>query len=281
MEPILLCSDLDRTLLPNGRQPASEKAYRLLHRLRRRPEFLLAYVSGRDKTLLQRAIADYDIPLPDYAIGDVGTTIYEPGKNWQCREDWGLETAGDWAGHTRQSLESLLTDITSLRLQEPDKQNTLKLSYYTQPDIDRLRLERQLEARLDEQGVQASIIFSIDEKRNLGLLDILPRRATKVHAIRFIMKIEGIAESRTVFAGDSGNDVAALTSGLNGILVKNAHDDVKEEVCRTIRAKGLEDRFYAARGDFLGMNGNYCAGVLEGLAHFLPETIDWMTATSS
>ncbi|HEX23221.1 MAG TPA: haloacid dehalogenase, partial [Chromatiales bacterium] len=27
--------------------------------------------------------------------------------------------------------------------------------------------------------------------------------------------------------------------------------------------------------DFLGMNGNYAAGVLEGLVHFHPETPHW------
>jgi hypothetical protein len=26
----------------------------------------------------------------------------------------------------------------------------------------------------------------------------------------------------------------------------------------------------------MGMNGNYSAGMLEGIAHFHPPTIDWM-----
>jgi len=38
----------------------------------------------------------------------------------------------------------------------------------------------------------------------------------------------------------------------------------------------LSDTLYIAKGDFLDMNGNYAAGVLEGVAHFLPETITWM-----
>jgi hypothetical protein len=29
------------------------------------------------------------------------------------------------------------------------------------------------------------------------------------------------------------------------------------------------------QGDFHGMNGFYAAGILEGVAHYLPETVDW------
>jgi hypothetical protein len=43
-----------------------------------------------------------------------------------------------------------------------------------------------------------------------------------------------------------------------------------------VSEKGLGDTLYCARGGFLGMNGNYCAGVLEGLAHYIPETREWM-----
>jgi hypothetical protein len=31
-------------------------------------------------------------------------------------------------------------------------------------------------------------------------------------------------------------------------------------------------RLYLPKGNFAGMNGNYAAGLMEGLAHFLPET---------
>ena len=33
---------------------------------------------------------------------------------------------------------------------------------------------------------------------------------------------------------------------------------------------------HLARGGLLGMNGNYGGGVLEGLVHFLPETVEWL-----
>ncbi|MFW6379199.1 MAG: HAD family hydrolase, partial [Guyparkeria sp.] len=76
MSDLLVCTDLDRTLIPNGRQPESSDARDLFRQLVERPEVTLAYVSGRDRRLLESAIAEFALPTPDFAIGDVGTTIY-------------------------------------------------------------------------------------------------------------------------------------------------------------------------------------------------------------
>jgi len=275
MTDILLCSDLDRTLLPNGKQPESPEARPRLRRLAGRPELTLAYVSGRSEALLKEAIETYGIPVPDYAIGDVGTTIYEPGRKWRPWSDWAGQIARDWGGKDREDLAEILSDL-SLRPQEEEKQNTHKLSYYTDPDLDRDRLIRRVERRLSEHSIRAGVIWSVDDAEDRGLLDILPEKATKVHAIRFLMKKIGVSEDRTVFAGDSGNDLPALTSGLRAVLVKNAREDVRKEAGETLAGKGMAGRLYMARGSFLGMNGNYGAGVLEGLAHHLPETRAWM-----
>jgi len=276
MNNILICSDLDRTILPNGSQPHSPRAFPILHKLAGMAEITLVYVSGRSQSLLKDALEEYDIPLPDYAIGDVGTTIYNPADNWRPWKDWAAEIAEDWQGRSRDDLEKMFADITMLEAQEAAKQNTFKLSYYTDTAIDKDDLKAEMEKRLDAARIRASIIWSIDEEKNVGLLDVLPKRATKVHAIRFLMKKMEFPVERTVFAGDSGNDLPALTSGLNAILVKNAMEEVRQEAVSTIKEKGLERCLYLAKGDFFGMNGNYCAGVLEGVAHFFPETERWM-----
>jgi hypothetical protein len=49
-------------------------------------------------------------------------------------------------------------------------------------------------------------------------------------------------------------------------------DEVRREAVKSISAKQMRHRLYLPRGNFLGMNGNYAAGVLEGLAHFFPES---------
>lgn len=275
---VLLCTDLDRTVLPNGPWEESAEARRLFRQVSERPELRLAYVSGRHKALILEAIETYDIPVPDYAIGDVGTTIYEvKDGEWLEWEEWWDAIGPDWAGMRHDELAALFHDLDELRLQEADKQNRFKLSYYTSTDVNRPALFTEMERRLKTAAAQANLIWSVDELTGEGLLDVLPANANKVHAIRFLAERKGYDESSMVFAGDSGNDLPALTSGLQAVLVANANDEVREEALREVKALGIADRLYVARGGFLGMNGNYSAGVLEGLAHFFPETLDWMT----
>lgn len=275
---VFLCTDLDRTVLPNGPWEESTEAHELFRHVSERAELELAYVSGRHKALILEAIDTYGIPVPDYAIGDVGTTIYEVRDGaWHEWEDWWDTIGPDWAGMQHDDMAALFHDLAELRLQESGKQNRFKLSYYTLADVDRSALFTEMERRLGAAGVRANLIWSIDELTGEGLLDVLPASANKVHAIRFLVERKGYDESRTVFAGDSGNDLPALTSGLQAVLVANANDEVRQEALREVTNRGIEDKLYLAHGEFLGMNGNYSAGVLEGLAHFLPETLEWMT----
>lgn len=274
---LFLFTDLDRTIVPNGPQPESPHARPIFRRLAARPEVTLIYVTGRNVKLIKEAIQEYDLPTPDYAIGDVGTTIYRTGSGqWQAWEPWIDEIRPDWKGMAHDNLAALLADIDALDLQESEKQNRFKLSYYAPTETDRDLLLAKVRRRLEPTGVKASLIWSIDEIAHVGLLDILPQRATKIHAIRFLMQEQGAEESQSVFAGDSGNDLPALTSGLPAVLVKNARAEVREEARQIAAQKGIGKQLYIAKGQFRSMNGNYSAGVLEGVAHFYPVTIEWM-----
>lgn len=276
---ILLCCDLDRTVLPNGHAPENDLARPLFARIVARPEITLAYVSGRDQSLLLQAIAEYDIPVPDYAIGDVGTTLYHIEAG-QWREDlaWSDHVGDDWQGRTAASLHTDLQDLAGLRLQEAEKQNRHKLSYYVATDIPVDTLLKQVQERLAAQGISANLIWSVDELLDIGLLDVLPSRASKRHAIEFLMQHAGFTADNTVFAGDSGNDLPVLASGIPSVLVCNAQDEVRREALRQARDNGCEQALYCAGGSFFDLNGNYTAGILEGLAHFQPLTRDWIAA---
>ena len=282
MSRILLCCDLDRTLLPNGVQPESPSARPLLRKLAQHPALTLVYVSGRHKALLQDAIEQYHIPVPDYAIGDVGTTIYTLSQEqWQPSLAWQEEIAPAWHGCTQPELATLFQDLPGLTLQEAEKQNRFKLSYYTPMDFDQQHVFDTMQARLQERQVKASLIWSVDEAKHCGLLDVLPQEATKSHAIYFLIEQLGLTQNDAVFAGDSGNDLTALTSGLKAILVGNAAVEVKEEALLRVKAAGYPQQLYLAKGGFMGMNGNYAAGVLEGLVHFFPESAAWLGTTDS
>ena len=162
--------------------------------------------------------------------------------------------------------------MQKIQLQELEKQSRYKLSFYTDQNIDHRQMKKQIRTILAQRGLRANIIWSVDEISTRGLLDIIPARANKLHAIRFLMQKEQFSEDRTVFAGDSGNDLDALTSGLQAILVKNAGDEVRKQAVGLLSEKNMMHRLYLPRGDFAGMNGYYAAGVIEGLVHFMPET---------
>ena len=211
--------------------------------------------------------------MPDYAIGDVGTTLYRIiAGNWQTSDDWGHEIGKDWKGLNREGLTEVFENMEKIRLQEPEKQNQHKLSFYTDQDVDHQQLIKCIRAALAEKGVSANVIWSVDEIGATGLLDIIPARANKLHAVKFLMRQEKFSEDRVVFAGDSGNDLDVLTSGLQAILVKNAMDEVRKEAIALLASQQMISRLYLPEGNFWGMNGNYAAGVLEGLVHFMPET---------
>ncbi len=269
MKRLFICTDLDRTLLPNGEQPESPGARKVFARFVSHPEVSLAYVSGRHLALVQQSIHDYDLPTPDWIVGDVGSSIYQrAGNGWSFLESWSQHISQDWQGHTAADLAPLFADLSSLSLQPEDRQNTYKLSYFIPLDADLPALTDALRQALDVHQVSASLIYSVDEQASIGLLDVLPERATKLHAIEFLIQEQGLAPDQTVFAGDSGNDLPVLTSPVPAVLVANAHPDVVDQAIREAARRGTADALYLARGDFRGMNGNYSAGILEGIAHF-------------
>ena len=273
-ERLLLCTDLDRTLLPNGHEPESAGAREQFTALAQHPEITLAYVTGRHRALVQEAIDDYRLPQPDYVISDVGTRIYRSeGDHWQPWPQWEMEIDGDWGGMEHAQLHALFRDLPELQLQEQSKQNTHKLSYYVPLKADSEALLTIMQRRLAEHHVRASLIWSIDEVAATGLLDVLPARATKLHAIEFLAAQLGIKIQDTLFAGDSGNDLPVLSSAVPSVLVANAGTEVREAALALAAAAGHADALYIATGGFLGMNGNYSAGILEGMMHFHPAFI--------
>ena len=277
MKHLLLCTDLDRTLLPNGPEPESSGARIKFQQLAKQPQVTLAYVTGRHQQLVLQAIEEYQLPQPDYVIADVGSTIYEiKDGHWHYQQAWEKIICSDWQGNNANDLHALFADIKNLQLQEDEKQNTHKLSYYVDRDEDPQHLIATMEARLKHSSIAANLIFSIDQQANIGLLDVLPASAGKRQAIEFLMQQLGLDYSETVFAGDSGNDICVMSSPIQSVLVANADRDVQANAIRQAQLNHQENTLYLARGNFMGMNGNYSAGILEGVVHYLPQVRHWL-----
>ena len=261
-------------MLPNGLQSESPESRLIFTQVIQACPITLVYVSGRDLTLLQQAIDEYDIPVPDYAIGDVGTTLYHV-ENGQWRHDkaWDNELNKDWHGNMRAELQQLLAALPELTLQEANKQGPYKLCYYIDPKKMTTAYINDLNEKLHESEYHTTVITSVDETANIGLVDILPSNASKFHAIEFLVNYLGSDLQHTVFAGDSGNDLPVITSEVPSVLVNNAHADVKAHAHELLAQHGHANACYFARGNWLGLNGNYSAGVLEGLLHYHPDLL--------
>jgi sucrose-6F-phosphate phosphohydrolase len=283
VDRLLLCTDLDRTLIPNGKEPESADAREHFAVLVARPEVTLAYVSGRHRALVEQAISEYALPLPDFVVGDVGTTIYHVGsqQEWQLQNAWEDAIAQDWNGKHSAELETLLHDISTLKLQEAEKQNRFKLSYYVNLNQDQDALTAKIQTRLQTENIKARLVWSHDEAAAVDLLDVLPARASKYHALEALMQLQGFDYASTVFSGDSGNDLEVLASPIPAVLVANAQPSVRELASRLASEGGHREQLYIAQGNFMGMNGNYSAGILEGVTYYQPQALAWMGFTAA
>lgn len=93
---LLLCSDLDGTLIPNRGAPESPAARPLFRRLAAHPGVCLVYVTGRDPVLVERALQGSALPEPRFLLGDVGSTVYRREQAaWQPLPDYWEHIAPD------------------------------------------------------------------------------------------------------------------------------------------------------------------------------------------
>lgn len=271
---LLLCTDLDRTLIPNGDAPESPEAIPVLTALVHRDDVQLAYVSGRDRTLVESAVRTYGLPSPDYVIGDVGTSIYTVrGSDWIVWKDWHGAIRHSWHGLSRDDLQYCLQDIDLLRIQEEEKQNRYKLSYYAPASVDAGNLLARVRSRLHALDIECNLVWSVDETRQQGLLDILPASASKYHAVDFLLQRTGCGVENTLYAGDSGNDVDVLSSPIRSVLVANATAKVRRQARQLALQRRHGNDLYLAKGGYMNMNGNYAAGILEGVMHYYPDLL--------
>lgn len=266
----LLATDLDRTLFPNGIQPydGTMPIFKYLIRRHRLP---LVFVTGRHLRLVLQGIAEYSVPLPDYIIGDVGSTIWiRQGEHFIRDNQWDEEISRRTAFWDTEVLKESFSGFSGIRLQEESKQGKFKLSYYIDHPNTAKAVLNDIEKKLLELDEKGSVraIYSVDETKNQGLLDFLPKSATKEKAIEFAASRHlNIAKDEVLYSGDSGNDILPLTYGFYGVMVRNTLPEVQKRVFQIAKEKHLEQRIYLAKGRY-GLNGYYVSGIIEGLLHF-------------
>ena len=199
----------------------------------------VVYNSSRPCASLRRSIETIpSLPVPDYLIGALGSEI-QVGSTGQFLSEYSRHVAYAW---DRQRVAELAAD-QGLVAHADEFQTPFKASF----DIPGREAYHDIVRRLGEEALKAKAIFSGGKN-----LDIIPIRAGKGNAIRFLRRELEIDRGFVVVAGDSGNDLEMFAAPNKGIVVANADEDL---------SRLRSDHIYHA-------SASYAGGVLEGLRHW-------------
>ncbi len=259
--PRVLATDLDGTFLPLPENADNESALETFRQARAANRLGLVFATGRHFESVLDAIRRHALPDPDWIVCDVGTSIYR-------RETAGFELYAPFAallaeqtrGIDRGAVERRLAGIDGLALQPPDRQQRFKISYVSTANAAE-RLAALANRRLKTAGLPYVCLASLDPFHGNGLLDVLPAGASKAAALIWLASHADFVPDEVVFAGDSGNDFAALTCGFRAIVVANARPELADEVRCELARRGLEHRLFQATRPAT-------SGVLEGCRRF-------------
>jgi sucrose-6F-phosphate phosphohydrolase len=261
ISPTVLATDLDGTLIP---LPESKENLASLDELKTKlghSQKTLVYATGRHYESVQDAISEYNLPTPSWIVCDVGSSIYQnvdgTFQNFQPYEDHLKKLAG---GFNRNVVENLLREIEPLELQPDDHQQAFKISYQSKAELVEI-LVQQVNDLLEEKLLPFHCMGSLDPFLNCGLLDVMPQAVSKAYALIWLSQHADFTPDEVVYAGDSGNDLAALISGFRAIVVSNHSKGLRQKVLESLGSRGLADRAYFA-------DGRASSGVLEGCRHF-------------
>lgn len=278
--PVFLFCDLDGTVAPYGDVQTSPGALEAFHRLAQRPEVRLAYVTGRAPQESREVILAHKLPTPRYLSTDTGATVevWNEGE-FVLMPEWWEVMRRDWKQVVPADIFAALSQIDGLVPQEEPYQNRYKVCFYADFAADGAQLKNKVQLALLPLGIRAQVLWSRDEHRQVGYVDVVPTSASKWTVIQWLLTRENVPLDHAVFAGDSGNDLTALASGLRAIMPRNGKPDIHREALRLLEKKqrGLSDRLYLAKGGFLGFDGHVLGGVLEGVCRHFPHTRPWMS----
>lgn len=260
-EPVL-ATDLDGTLIPLEDSPENQQDLATLRAEFQSPDRVLAFVTGRHIESVEEAIRTHDLPRPDWIICDVGTTICHVREDGTCEvhQPYGDYLATIVGEYTAAKIRELMTPVKGLTPQEDEKQGRFKISFYAEANQLR-QLVARIEKIIAQQDAPYSVVDSVDPFNGDGLIDLLPRGISKAHALDWWCERQGHERREIVFAGDSGNDYAALIAGYRTIVVANATQDLVDAVHQAHQEEAWTDRLFSA-------TAKATSGVLEGCRHF-------------
>lgn len=233
-----LITDIDDTLI-GGDPDSLRELLEFLEKYRESIGFGVA--TGRTVESASEYLKAFGIKGVDVIVSSVGTEIYY-GRKLQHSKSWETHISNKW---NREKIQSVLSRLSYLEYQEEETQRRFKVSFYMKPAKDRLA---EIHEMLLGHKLKYNLIYSQDR-----YLDILPYRASKGKAIRFLSYKWEIPLKNILVCGDSGNDEEMLRGEPLGVVVGNHSPELK-------RLKGARNVYFAKT--------DYASGILEGIARY-------------
>ncbi len=236
-----IISDLDGTLIDGKNAEGLQELKQWVKE--HKDKIVFGVASGRNKEITHEALIMHGIDNPDIMICSAGSEIYYTDK---FIPDSGFEShvSFQWK---RDELQKALEKFKGIRLQEPDAQWPYKLSYYVNNDFDEDDIAN-LHKFLDDRKLRAKLLLTENH-----YLDVLPFRAGKGNAVRYLSYKWEVPLENFITAGNSGNDIDMLKGKTKAIVVAN-HSPEMEEL------KKNKSIYFA--------NKPLAAGVLEGIDYY-------------
>ncbi len=231
----MIVSDLDQNLI--GDEESLRRFSAVLRQHRKNTGFVIA--TGRRLDSALKLIKKLAIQEPDILITSGGTEIYYAPK---------LTTDITWTKHidhqwTPHKIRELLKDFPGLKIQPKIEQSRFKLSYYIDPEIaDAEEINRLLHQ--EEQSIHIQVAFG-------QYLDILPQRASKGMALRYIAERWQIPLEHVFVAGGSGADEDMMRGNTLAAVIANRHHEELSHL------EDVEHIYFASKP--------YADGILEAL----------------
>ena len=234
----LIISDVDYTLLGDDKHLAEFAIWYGENKSHVR----LVLTSGRFPESIIESVESTFLPEPDVVIGGVGTEIcFFPSRD--VVPGWPVCQLEHWDG---DRVRSILADFGRLEAQDDEFQSDYKVSYFlhdARPD----ELE-QIRTMLLERAIRPELVYSSQRD-----LDVLPEGCNKGTSAEYVAHYLGFEPGDVMVFGDSANDIAMFDCGFAGVVVGNAHPELK----------ALDDpSVYQSTGE-------YAKGVLEGIEYWL------------
>ncbi len=241
---LFIISDLDGTMVEGNDSDGLDELKQWI--IGHKEKVVFGVASGRNKEITLQAFSKYNMPNPDILICSAGSEIYYTDK---FIPDNGYERYIDYQWK-RNELEDALSKFPGVRLQEKDAQWRFKLSYYVDDSFKEDNVAN-LHKFLDDRKLRAKVLLTDNR-----FLDLLPFRASKGSAVRYLSYKWKVPLEHFITAGNGGNDKDMLKGKAKGIVVANYSPELEE-------LKKSRSIYFTEHA--------LSKGVLEGINYHLPS----------